>query len=142
MKVWLIVITSLFGFSSFASGWAILLSQPELQLLGKQDPEVIKMMEAEMKKLSFDSGIIHVSAPEPARSLRFKSPGQDVSDLLPLLQKLGLSVTVSFSDKLQKECGFLMSQAEDGKGNVDVVINSKHPNFDLSKFRIAMAPGN
>lgn len=100
-------------------------------------------MNAKMKTLSFASGIIHVTAPHPFQSLRFKSPGQGVNDLLPLIQKLGFKVTVFFSAELHKEWGFLMTQPEDGKGNVAVVINSKHkhPDFDLTQLRVAMGPG-
>lgn len=125
-----------------ASGWAILLSEPELQPFANQDPEVAAEVRAEMKKLSFRSGIIHVGAPQPTRFLKFDSPGQSLNTLLPLLQKLGMKVTLSFSDVENPPEGFGMAQKEDGSKELGVTIYTRHKEFEFTKLRVVMNGGS
>jgi hypothetical protein len=140
MKVIILWVSLVFLSAPVASAWAILLNRPELQLLGKQDPEVLKEVNSAMTKLDFKGGVIHVGAPGPNRWLRFGAPGQSLNELLPLLQKLGMKVTLSFSDKMQPDQGFAIFQKEDGSNELGVTIHTKHEKFDLSKLRVKLAP--
>jgi hypothetical protein len=134
MKALLLALASLFLMVPAAHAWAIILGQPSLQYPARATQETIKAAEAEMKKLEFEGGIIHVSAPTPFRNLRFQAPGQSVNALVPQLEKLGFTVTVTLSDTLPAKWGVVMTQQEDGSNKVAILINAKHPKFDRGKL--------
>ena len=121
-----------------ASGWAILLNEAELQPIANQDPEVAKEVQVELEKLSFANGVIHVSGLQPARWLRFNSPGQGLNALLQLLQKLGFEVTLAFSAEDNPRDGIGIAQSEDGSKKLGVTIYTKFHGFDVTKLRVVM----
>lgn len=135
MKALLLAFAFLVLLMPAAHAWAIILGSPSLQYPAKATQETIAAAEAEMKKLKFESGIIHVSAPSPSRNLRFKAPGQAVNGLLPLLEKLGFAVDVTISETLSAKWGVVITQPEDGSDKVVVLINSKHPKFDRKMLK-------
>ena len=83
MKTILLALAVLVATQPLASAWAILLDKPSFVYPAHGKQADIRVLEAEMAKLQFDGGVIHVSAPNPARNLRFNSPGQDISTILP-----------------------------------------------------------
>lgn len=140
MKPLFLALTLILAISPAARAWAIILSQPKLQYVGGGKRELLKSVEAEMAKLEFEGGIINVSAPCPQRNLRFGAPGQDANELLPLLAELGFKVTVSFSGSLPENRGIIIAQKEDGSRNLSVLINTKHPRFELDQFKLTYGP--
>jgi len=133
MKVFVLAASILLSVPA-AHAWAILLNQPSLQYPAAATKETITAAEAEMKKLKFEGGIIHVSAPTPTRNLRFQAPGQAVNALVPMLEKLGFTVNVTLSDTLPAKWGVVITQQEDGSNQVAVLINSKHPKFERGEL--------
>ena len=136
MKAFVISVVLGLAMISPSFAWAILLSKPELFPVWRENTETVKEVKAAMKKMDFKGGIVHVTAPEPRRILRFGDPGQSVNELLPLLKKVGFEVSVSFSETLNKEWGFVMAQKEDGSKELVITINSKHAEFDRELLKL------
>ena len=116
--------------------WAILLNEPALFPIWKENSDTVKEVNAAMARLDFKGGVVFVSAPKPARNLRFGAPGQSVNELLPLLEKLGYKVTVAFSDSMKADWGFLIGQVEDGGKELAITINTKHKRFDRELLEV------
>ena len=129
MKLLLSLLAGSIALLGKAAAWAILLGAPELHVPAGVDRAAVREVDRSLSKLDFDGGVIQVGSSH--RSLRFKSPGQDVIKLLPALEAAGYKLEVRFWDKMPAHVGFTMSQIEFKGATLAVTINSKHPKLDL-----------
>ena len=93
-----------------------------------------------MSKLQFDGGVILVTAPNPARNLRFNSPGQDVAPILPLLNKVGFEVELVFSKTSPTGNGFIIGQNENQPAKLSIIINPGFEGFELDQLKLTLRP--
>lgn len=138
MKTLLLSLSLLWASHSLASAWAILLNQPSVVYLAPANQDDIKTLESAMADLNFEGGIVHVSAPNPTRNLRFNAPGQRVAELLPRFRKMGFEIDLAFSKATSPKNGFIISQNEVNPKQLSIVVNTGYEGFQLEKLTIKL----